>query len=103
MLRELTLNNNELTGILFPLLPLIWMKGETCFAYVLSHMVFVCFDCVLYALGPIPAELGQLAKLSELRLNDNKLTGTLSPLLLLTCVADEVGDLPCVSPIVPVG
>ena len=36
---------------------------------------FVCFDWVLYAPGRIPAELGQLANLKELYLNDNQFTG----------------------------
>ncbi len=48
-------------------------------------LVFVCFDCVLYTPGPIPAELGQLANLQRLYLSDNKLTGSLS-LSPLTCI-----------------
>ena len=48
-------------------------------------LVFVCFDWVLYTQGPIPAELGQLANLEQLDLDNNKLTGTPS-LFPLTCI-----------------
>ena len=63
--------------------------------------VFVCFDWVLYTPGPIPAELGQLAKLEYLRLDDNKLTGTPS-LFLLTCLHYEGIGLLSLCPIAPV-
>ena len=48
-------------------------------------LLFVYFDWVLYTPGPIPAELGQLANLQILYLDDNELTGTTS-LSLLTCL-----------------
>ncbi len=41
-------------------------------------MFFVCFDCVLYTPGPIPAELGKLATLQHLGLRENHLSGTSS-------------------------
>ncbi len=53
----------------------------------------------VYTPGPIPAELGQLANLEELDLSSNNLTGTLLPLLPLTCVHYEGRDLPCVCPL----
>jgi hypothetical protein len=40
----------------------------------------------LYPSGPIPAELGPLAKLEQLYLRGNKLTSTFSPLSRFTCV-----------------
>ena len=49
---------------------------------------FVCFDWVLYTPGPIPAELGQLAKLERLIFSENLLTGTPS-LFPLTCLQYE--------------
>jgi hypothetical protein len=103
-LKDLRLSSNQLTGTpsLFPLaclqyegIDLLSLCPSVPVEYV--DLFFVCFEYP----GPIPAELAN--KLKYLRLNDNKLTGTLSPLLPLTCVAYEVGDLPCVSPIVPVG
>ena len=51
-------------------------------------LIFVWFDWVLYTAGPIPAELGQLAKLERLELNFNQLTGTPS-LYPLTCLQYE--------------
>jgi hypothetical protein len=61
------------------------------------------FEWVLYPPGPIPAELGQLANLKEMMLHNNRLTGTLSPLLPSTCVEHEERDLLSICPILAVG
>ncbi len=84
-LEKLNLQYNQLTGnqpfisltciqyewkgllSLCPFIPVRW-RG----------LFSVCFDWVLYTPGPIPAELGQLANLLVLYLEDNQLTGTLS-------------------------
>ncbi len=71
-----------------PLSPLICIQYEGICLLSLCPFVsvgwcglfIVCFDCVLYTSGPLPAELVQLANLKELRLTCNQLTGTPSPL-----------------------
>ena len=109
----LSLSQNQLTGApsLFPLNcsqkkeklvrnKLVFFSPFVQVGQVDLFFVCLCFDCVLYTPGPIPAELGQLAKLKQLWMSSNKLTGTLSPLLLtLMCAIYEVGDLPCISSI----
>jgi Leucine-rich repeat (LRR) protein len=64
-------------------------------------LFFVCFDWVLYTPGPIPAELGQLAKLEELDLSHNRLTGN-HPFFLLTCIQYERNGLLSLCPFIPV-
>ena len=51
--------------------------------------VMVAYLCVTFA-GRIPVELGNLTALTQLRLNDNKLTGAL---LLRVCDEHGVVDL----------
>jgi hypothetical protein len=55
----------------------------------IEWLVFVRFDWVLYSPGPIPAELGQLAKLERLELHYNQFTGAISPLLSLDLCRTE--------------
>jgi Leucine-rich repeat (LRR) protein len=87
-LQQLDLSSNQLTGNhhFFPLTCIQYeRKGLLSLCLIAPvrwrDLVFVCFDWVLYALGPIPAELGRLVNLQNLNLSWNKLTGipSLSP------------------------
>ena len=60
-LRKLYLNNNELTGNTRPLM------YSFCLAYIPLLIRFI--------LGAIPADIGDLTSLTDLRLANNKLTG----------------------------
>jgi Leucine-rich repeat (LRR) protein len=76
---DLDLSDNNLTGTpsLSPLTCLQY-EGIGLHSSVKSYQYdsVTWFLYVLYALGPIPAELGQLANLKELLLDSNELTGT---------------------------
>jgi hypothetical protein len=79
------------------------MKETTCFPYALAYPSDrVTCDLTVFFIPQVPAKLGRLVNLQDLRLYENKLTGTPS-LSSLTCIQYEVVGLRFFCPFIPVG